>query len=201
MDNFDWKYYIENNQDLIENNITTKEKAIKHWNIYGKSENRKHKFINNFSDSKNLLNEILKQIDTNNILITYNILTKEDSWDSLNNLLINKNESINKNMDYFDCEYYSKNNIDLKNENIIKDLDLKNHWLKYGQYENRKYKFFENFYLKKIPFKYFDWKYYIKNNIDLIDYDIITPEQVWNHWCNYGKYEDRKYKWIKHAMT
>ena len=36
--NFDWKYYIENNQDL--NDIKTKEDAWDHWINYGKNENR-----------------------------------------------------------------------------------------------------------------------------------------------------------------
>ena len=212
MDNFDWKYYVENNPDLKENNITTKEKAIKHWNSYGKNENRKHKFLNNIinKNEKQILENILKQIDINNKLINNNILSKNESWDCLNdyiknNLTTDKNNdnqnninenNINENMNYFDCEYYSKYNPDFKKNNIIKDVDLRNHWLKYGKYEDRKYKFFENIYLKKIPFKHFDWVYYLKNNIDLIDNNINNAEKAWNHWCNYGKYEYRKYKWI-----
>ena len=39
---FDWKVYIENNKDLQKAGINTEEKAITHYNRYGKRENRKH---------------------------------------------------------------------------------------------------------------------------------------------------------------
>jgi len=36
---FDWRYYLSSYQDL--NNIKTEENALKHWNRYGRNENRK----------------------------------------------------------------------------------------------------------------------------------------------------------------
>ena len=36
IENFDWKYYLENNKDLKDASILTKEKAWKHWKKYGK---------------------------------------------------------------------------------------------------------------------------------------------------------------------
>jgi hypothetical protein len=33
---FDWEYYINLYPDLRQNGINTREKALRHWNIYGK---------------------------------------------------------------------------------------------------------------------------------------------------------------------
>jgi hypothetical protein len=43
-----------------------------------------------------------------------------------------------------------------------------------------------------VKFSDFDWKYYIKNNTDLIN--IKTKEEAWEHWSNYGKHENRLFK-------
>ena len=40
MDNFDWKTYINNYVDLQNAKIDTKEKALAHWNKFGKKEGR-----------------------------------------------------------------------------------------------------------------------------------------------------------------
>jgi len=37
---FDWKFYISKYNDLREAGILTKDKALWHWNFYGKKENR-----------------------------------------------------------------------------------------------------------------------------------------------------------------
>lgn len=42
IDTFDWKYYIGGYMDLRNAGILTKEKAWKHWRIYGRKENRRH---------------------------------------------------------------------------------------------------------------------------------------------------------------
>ena len=49
---FDWKQYIVNYQDLRKCGIHTSESAIRHWNKYGKKENRTDKKITNFYDLK-----------------------------------------------------------------------------------------------------------------------------------------------------
>ena len=47
---FDWMYYVSNNRDLRKAGIITEEKALEHWNKYGKKEGRKghHDYINEF---------------------------------------------------------------------------------------------------------------------------------------------------------
>lgn len=40
---FDWKFYLNNNQDLLKAGLKTEEDAIKHWLNFGYNENRKYK--------------------------------------------------------------------------------------------------------------------------------------------------------------
>lgn len=44
---FDWKTYVENYEDLQKANINTYESALQHWNKYGKKEGRTFKKFNN----------------------------------------------------------------------------------------------------------------------------------------------------------
>jgi C1A family cysteine protease len=37
---FDWKFYLNNNPDLIKNGINTPNKALRHWNNFGRNEGR-----------------------------------------------------------------------------------------------------------------------------------------------------------------
>jgi hypothetical protein len=43
----------------------------------------------------------------------------------------------------------------------------------------------------------FDWNYYLKKNEDLENCGIVTREQLYEHWCNYGKAEKREYKFLE----
>ena len=40
MNNFEWNIYLNQNPDLVENNINTKEKAFIHFKMHGKNEKR-----------------------------------------------------------------------------------------------------------------------------------------------------------------
>ena len=98
MEIFDWKYYIDNNNDLLLNGINNKEKAIEHWNNHGKYENRKHNFINNINYNNEDVWNILKKLDNKEIDILY----------KKNNYLF----SI-FNIEYFDWKFYIESNYDL----------------------------------------------------------------------------------------
>ena len=39
----------------------------------------------------------------------------------------------------------------------------------------------------------FNWEKYIERNNDLQKAGIKTKEAAWNHWINYGQYENRQY--------
>lgn len=47
-------------------------------------------------------------------------------------------------------------------------------------------------YIEKIFFKNFQWKEYLKKNMDLVKFNINTKDKAWNHWTNYGWNEKRK---------
>jgi hypothetical protein len=181
MNNFDWNYYLENNIDLKKSGFRTKEDAIIHWTEYGEKEGRPHRFL------KNETEYYIMNIQN---LLTQNIITKEESWDMLINIIIENN----KEHIYFDWEYYL-----IENENLFKTVltskeEALEHWNNIGKYDNN-FKYSKDYLiLEKISKDNFDWIYYIKNNVDLIKNNVLTYDKVWEHWINYGKYENRKYK-------
>ena len=63
--NFDWKFYLYANPDLIKDNIITKNQAEKHFLNYGRFENRKYKIekkVNNFQSIANKTIEMIKEL-------------------------------------------------------------------------------------------------------------------------------------------
>jgi len=139
-DYFDWEFYLTYYKDL--SIFTTKNQALKHWNEFGKFENR---IIN-----KNQLNK--KQTD-NDIFdwvfyVTYykdlfifttknQALKHWNNYGKYENRITNKNQINNKqiNNNYFDWEFYVTYYKDLsifttKNQAF-------NHYNKFGKYEKR----------------------------------------------------------------
>ena len=213
LENFDWNYYLENNEDLYLNGINSKEAALNHWINNGINENRPHKFINN-----DIIVDFKIYIEKFKFLEEKEYIKKEDAW-NLTIIIFDKlyNNPYMEDINYFDWKYYIKNNTDLFDNNIISKEDVIEHWNNFGKYENRKHKFTYNIlkdidetienYINNInkndindmdinmyDMNNFDWKYYIKNNKDLIDGNIFTKEDAINHWNNFGKFEKRMYK-------
>ena len=114
---FDWKYYIDNNNDLKKNGINSEEAAINHWKNFGIFENRPYKFLNN------------KVVDKD----------EQDKEDK--KILIDKNKVNKRNFDY---DYYLKNNSDLKSNNILTNEKIWHHWINFGIYEDRSFNINEN---------------------------------------------------------
>jgi hypothetical protein len=213
LENFDWNYYLENNEDLYLNGINSKEAALNHWINNGINENRPHKFINN-----GVIVDFKIYIEKFKFLEEKEYIKKEDAW-NLTVIIFDKvyNNPYMEDINYFDWKYYIKNNTDLFDNNIISKEDVIEHWINFGKYENRNHKFTYNIvkdidetiqnYINNInkndindmdinmyDMNNFDWKYYIKNNKDLIDGNIFTKEDAINHWNNFGKFEKRMYK-------
>ena len=202
MEYFDWKYYLENNKDLIENGINNLEDSYNHWKNFGKMENRKYKIDNCY-----ILENYFKKLVEYQLL---NELTKEDSWDLLiniyNKINAEEEETVEEydkeiDLDNFDWKYYIDKNEDLRNSGILtKELALK-HWTIYGKIESRPFrpliinKISDN--IDTITIDNFDWKFYASNNLDLIDNNIISKEELWNHWINFGKFENREFNIIE----
>jgi len=103
----------------------------------------------------------------------------------------------------FDVNFYRHSNSDLISYD---DKFLENHFLEFGQFENRSYKEIDSVYylesfirdkLKKYKLlQYFDFP----ENFNIHNYKRLNPDlnhfnnnDLINHWFNYGIYENRKY--------
>ena len=182
MDNFDWVYYLNYNLDVKESGFNTKESAYIHWIEYGEKEGRPHKFLN--SNLERYIMNIQSLIYNNHISI-------EDSWDLLIRII---NESDDKKYDNFDWKYYLSENDDLFEVKLSTEDEALEHLNKIGKYDNN-FKYSKDYFiLEKITKNNFDWVYYITTNIDLIKNNIVSYDKAWEHWTNYGKYENRSYK-------
>jgi hypothetical protein len=202
--NFDWKKYIELNNDI--SHIKSKLRAWEHWFYYGKNEGREYysfdsakevnKNVNNNNNNNNKLipNEFDWKSYIKNNKDLYHINSKEEAWDHWSNYGMNEGRTyytISTEIDKkvipndFDWKSYIKNNKDLYHINSKEEAW--DHWNNYGKNEGRF--FFDK---KCLKITNFDWKYYIKNNKDL--YHMKSKEEAWDHWNNYGKNENRLFK-------
>jgi len=97
--NFDWKFYISNNQGLQQGGINTQQKAWRHWITHGIKENRITKMItdisNKISHNPTSRIDILKQMDP-----TIDGVPKYNMY-QLNMLNNNQIIDINQNIDFF----------------------------------------------------------------------------------------------------
>lgn len=179
---FDWNFYIENNLDLKENNINTKESAIEHWLSFGQNENRINKFNDIIYNKKNLkssqssskLDELYLCIDKYKYLEENNFINKEDAW---NLLLMAYNKSHNNMIEICD-----------KPETIVEDTIVEDTLIEDSTIctEDKKY--------INITIENFDWVFYINNNLDLINNGINNKILSWEHWINLGKNENRDFR-------
>jgi hypothetical protein len=231
IEDFDWNFYIENNLDLKENNINTKESAINHWINFGQYEDRISKFKNsldNKENSDNRFSSLCENICKLKNLQENNSITKEDAW----NLLLNTYDKMEKDsniiskvfdikdniledfvtitIENFDWNFYLSNNNDLVKNGINNKVLSWDHWIIFGKNENRDFKLL----MDKLTTPVndlnncvivnednFDWKFYLKSNNDLVENNIITKERAWHHWLTIGKTEDRILRIINNKLT
>jgi hypothetical protein len=95
---------------------------------------------------------------------------------------LKNNSYSNKIPNDFDVEYYKNYYNDLKS---LSDEQLKEHWIMYGQKENRIYKK-----LNEIG-EDFDHEYYRNNYEDLSN---LSNSELESHWINAGKFQNRLYR-------
>ena len=228
IENFDWNFYIENNLDLIENNINTKESAINHWINFGQYEDRISKFknsINNQENNDNKLSNLCEHIDKLKNLQENNSITKEDAWNILlstyekSSNIITEVPHINDNIledfvtitiENFDWDFYLINNNDLVKNDINNKVLCWDHWIIFGKNENRDFKLLTDQLTTPVNDlnncvivneDNFDWKFYLKSNDDLVKNNIITKERAWHHWLTIGKTENRIVRIINNKLT
>jgi hypothetical protein len=147
LNNFDWETYINNYEDLQEEEINTKEKAWKHWTLYGELEGRTYKkknikkdclIINNF-DWKTYVNNYKdlqeKKIDTREKAYEHWILHGELEGRTYKKNIEKDCLTINN----FDWETYVNNYEDLQEKKINTREKAWNHWILYGKEQKRLY--------------------------------------------------------------
>lgn len=162
--NFDWSSYVSYYEDLIKNNINTKEKAWKHWISHGKKEDRVYFDLNERTTSTTTNNEIKQSLNKNNMDIDEN----------------------------FDWVKYTTYYSDLRDDKIDTKEKAWTHWIKYGEKEGRLYfNINNNDYLNTNEYTNFDWEMYVQFYNDLQHKK--NKQVAWEHWNKYGKRENRIY--------
>jgi hypothetical protein len=148
---FDWKYYISTNKDLIKQDINNKKDAVDHWNYIGRHDNRYNYIEDDYTlecvtkDNFDWIYYLKNNLD----LIKNDILSIDSAWDHW--ITYGKYErriykcKFDKNITYetFDWVYYIDNNYDLINKGITQEGAWQ-HWIYYGRKENRKIKLYSD---------------------------------------------------------
>lgn len=162
--NFDWSSYVSYYEDLIKNNINTKEKAWKHWISHGKKEDRDYFDLNERTTNTTTNNEIKQNLNKNNMDIDEN----------------------------FDWVKYTSYYSDLRDDKIDTKEKAWTHWIKYGEKEGRLYfNINDDDYLNTTEYINFDWEMYLQFYNDLQHKK--NKQMAWEHWNKYGKSENRIY--------
>ena len=193
--------YLNNYEDLNLANISNKEDCWKHWNEFGKKENRKYYDLRDNEKYKNF--DWIEYLNNYEDLRLSNISNKEDCWKHWNEFGKKENRKYydlrdNEKYQNFDWNEYLNNYKDLKLANISNKEKCWKHWNEFGKKESRKYydirnKYLDwNEYIENNSYKYFDWQNYLKNNQD-IKLKIFNKKNALLHWSKYRIKESRKY--------
>lgn len=173
--NFDWKFYVNFYQDLIDNSINTEHLALAHWKDFGQKEGR-------------LINETqcegLDTFDWKYYINKYDDLVKNGVTNKISAykhwIQYGKHEMrfINTSMELsyktFDWDFYLNAYLDLKNSNLKSRKDAFKHWIESGKCEER--------YVK--THNEFDWEYYVSYyNLD-DNITIQSREDALEHYLN-----------------
>ena len=125
---FDWIYYVNTYQDLLDSNISTKEAAYDHWINNGKNEGRSCNILFDIFDWEFYINrysDLYKNgVDTEEKAINH--------W-----IYFGKKEKRICNNDNFNPVFYMNYYQDLNNNNINTTQLAILHWVKYGKAEGR----------------------------------------------------------------
>jgi CTP:molybdopterin cytidylyltransferase MocA len=164
---FDWKFYINFHQDLIDNGINDEKSALDHWQTFGQKEGR-------------LMNETqcegLDKFDWKYYITKYpdliengvtNKISAYKHWiqhgKSEMRFFNNEIELLYKT---FDWDFYLKSYLDLKNSDIKTKKNAFKHWIETGKDEKRYIKTHNDF----------DWEYY-KSYYDLTYTNVINSRE------------------------
>jgi len=171
---FDWKFYINFHQDLIDNGINNEQSALYHFKTFGQQEGR----LMNESQCKDL-----DKFDWKYYIIKYPDLIKNGVTNKISAykhwIQYGKSEMRFFNNDIellyktFDWDFYLRSYLDLRNSDIKTKKGAFKHWLESGKDEKR--------YI--LSHNDFDWIYYT-SYYDLINTDINSRENALEHYLN-----------------
>jgi hypothetical protein len=153
---FDWKTYIEINNDLKLNGIKTKEEAYRHWVNHGISEERSYSFINNSNIHNGRFgNLFFVNMVLHFLSIKYNLKCRYKYYDKFNKLgiYLNKGEKkyktsieVNDNnfLSLIKNETTINHNIILNNNSWFQKKEFCDYLKDYFYIKDNKYKIINN---------------------------------------------------------
>ena len=166
---FDWEFYVWYNKDLIESGINTKDKAILHWNKFGKKENRKYYDLNFDWEYYIALHPDLLQ---------HNINTKSkaichwrDNGEAEQRIAIDHN---------FDWKYYIFKYSNLVENGIHTKEQAICHWINIGKPSGLIGKNIDDI----------DINYYFKKYNQIKWFNMNTIEKAQLHWYIFGRHSN-----------
>lgn len=179
MGSIDWKMYIKLYKDLQLGNVNTKEKAIAHWNKFGRAEGRTYKFYEMYPDFNWRIYTSLYEDLKNN-----NVCTEERAINHYLDCGRYENRRYQPGTNSFDWIFYTEYYSDLKKNNVVDENTAIRHYLKFGYLENRWINMCD-------IFPNFDWEIYCHLYDDLKH--INNPSSGIRHYLNMGIKEGRIY--------
>ncbi len=173
--NFDWIFYVNYNEDLINNGIDTEELALLHWKQFGQTEKR----LINESQCEGLLKFDWKYYISKYPDLMKNGITNKISaykhWKQYGKDEMRfSNRDIELMYKTFDWDFYLNSYLDLKNSNLKTRKDVFKHWINEGKNEKRYIKTHNDF----------DWEYYISYYNLNDNIQIQTREDALEHYLN-----------------
>jgi hypothetical protein len=205
-----WDHWInngiyENREIKIKKNLNNSDNLIINNEINQNKENEE----NNLDLSKLITNnvDIIYENFNWKFYLNYHkdltengIITKNDAWvhwkshglieNRIMQILYIDNYS-NINEKNFDWIFYLDFHDDLLYKGIKTKENAYKHWKETGIKENREIQIFYKINISDINIDNFDEDFYFNSHHDLNENGIITKEDLWDHWLNFGKIENR----------
>ena len=184
---FNWKYYLSLNPDILQSGIANQAKATAHYLKHGIAEGRKYKSVPSDFNWKLYLymNQDVQPHTEESAKNHYDLYGESEG---------RKYKTSNVIPTGFNWEEYISINSDLKEAGIVDEESARYHFLVYGIYEKRRYKH------DQILPTDFDWKEYIACNLDISEGGITTKELAIDHYLKHGILEGRKYIKFKYKQ-
>lgn len=193
---FNWRFYVKNNEDLSKAGMKTLKNAVKHYISTGYFEKRpcspKEPIAAIATADKN---KDSIGLPTNTTTVTHAAtisLTEKPSKAEVK--VMTSKDPLNVKLINFDWRFYLRFNKDVSRAGIKTENEALEHFTKIGFHENRP----SNSTEISLPnesledkLKLFDWKYYLRSNMDLVQAGIRNKKDAIKHYTESGYIEGR----------